>query len=132
MATINIKFTRHALTPAQLTEIGEVHLDLTELASRNIGSRDEAKALWAEIVSAIKAIAKHDDDIHLYGVFPAPVRNQFVQHTFPLGEDGKIRANTAIYIILNESFNINRAPEGSKPSFEHLCWLVTGDGCLGL
>lgn len=118
-------FTRHKLTQIQLDQLpGPVELDLTELASVNLTSLEEAERLWQDLKKRFSdkckelSISYPDHTVlELYGVFPAPVRHFFQKGSW---KDGPAS------IFTFEAFNVNRAKEGEKPQFEHNGWLLTG------
>lgn len=122
MKTVVVLFTRHKLTPSQLGELptGE-RIDCSDLAGRNISSLEEGRAILEEVRNRLPALEEDDykgRDVRIYGVIPVPIRALLAQkERAPYQEGG---------LSVWEAFNVNRAKEGEKPTFEHVCWLCTG------
>src|SRR5438105_3705666 len=111
-------FMRHKPTTQQLKEIGRIDHDFTELASRDIKSLEEAEAIWSEMVQKFKGYS-----VWLHGVFPAPLMNCLYREDIRDIEDNPEDMKLSVSLVLFSAFNINRAPEGEKPKFEHICWV---------
>ncbi len=123
---VYIIFTRHPLTSEQWDEIkydadqfGGLEeceiVNLTDLASLNISSVEEAEEIFEKILKTLKTWEDRTNHIEIYGVIPVPIR--FLMFS---------QAESSSSAIVNEAFNINRSPEGEKPNFVHYCWLPTG------
>jgi hypothetical protein len=120
MVVVVATFTRHALTPEQIAEIGVERyakaLHFPALASRTLSSLEEARAVWQDMSTQLRG-----RDVHLYGVIPAALRAVLLED-----ECREEALHTRYHLRLFEALNVQRAVEGRKPSFEHRGWLVTG------
>lgn len=111
-----IIFTRHTLTEKQMNEIKEWFPPRFEvkvenhvaLASITIRTMEEAKDIVDQMVDGKESVL-------FFGVFPPAIRRAIM-----------LSPHHAKIATL-ESFNVNRAPEGEKPLFEHKEWLLTKD-----
>ena len=111
-----VTFTRHKLTTAQLAEIGSVDADFMDLASLNILTEVQGEGIFLQIAERCKG----KGDVNIFGVLPVPLRACFVAHN-------ETDPDYALpHIQVWEAFNVNRSPEGQKPTFEHVAWLRTG------
>ena len=113
-------FSRHAMTEAQAEEIAaagyEVGKDckLTELAGVNITSDEEVM----EVIKYMQLL-KNSGVQRFYGVFPPALRSALMAWS------GMFSGNT---IELWESWNVQRSPDGGKPTFEHKKFVLTFRG----
>jgi hypothetical protein len=107
--------SRHEMSEKQNEEIKSLGYELVEseigkkLGCVNINSNEDltiyAEELWETIEKGnVKAI---------FGVFPTPVLEWFFQ----------IRAGINPVKVYS-AWNVNRAEEGQKPSFEHKCFCL--------
>jgi hypothetical protein len=117
-----IVFTRHELTEEQFQEI-EKHtvggvVYLRELASLSLKEWEDVEAVANEIIEQANKIAKKTGavGVNVYGVFPTPLLYELNRR------HDSLRTNLPLY----SAWNINRAPEGEKPRFEHHGWLCIG------
>lgn len=113
-------FSRHSMTKEQAEEIAaagyEVVKDckLTELAGINMTSDEEVR----EAINYMMLL--RNSGVHrFYGVFPPALRSALMAWT------GMFSGST---LELWESWNIQRSPDGGKPSFEHKKFVLTFRG----
>jgi len=117
-----VVFTRHQLTKKQEDEIraimlgtdwdGEIYVN--DFAKEELKDWDDADGVFNTLLMNTHGI----DVLCIFGVFPPVLRRLF------FSRDG-IKAN-GIRVELYEAWNVNRAEEGEKPTFEHKEWLMTG------
>lgn len=114
-----ILFTRHQLTDAQISEIETItkvksseFINFAELATRTI-TPENVSEIFSKLSEFIESVSA-GSTVYIFGVVPAPLKNKLLYRLF--GPD----------IHIYESWNLNRAPEGQKPEFEHYKWLLTG------
>lgn len=114
-------FSRHEITAEQAAEIAaagyEVLKDckLTELAGMNMTSDEEVM----ETIKYMMLLRDRSGVQRFYGVFPPALRSAL------LAWAGMFGGNT---IELWEAWNIQRSPDGGKPSFEHKKFVLTFRG----
>ena len=114
-------FSRHDMTESQAAEIAaagyEVVKDckLTELAGMNMTSDEEVR----EAIMYMMLLRDRYAVNRFYGVFPPALRSALIAWT------GMFSGNT---IELWESWNIQRTPDGGKPTFEHKKFVLTFRG----
>jgi hypothetical protein len=118
---LGLVFTRHALTEQQREEMNEMCVsvvDASDLASQSIESVEDAKT----ILNTIFERAGQKTWTAIFGVIPVPLRAELLRRdNYNQGVGG---AGPVVFTY--ESFNVNRAPEGEKPQFQHNGWLKTG------
>lgn len=124
-----IVFTRHKLTDSQINELNNIFnyssddlVFLTDLASQNINNEQELDNLFNNLVARIKEANPYDKKIEMFGVIPTPLRAKFKRtYDNAIYMDSKDIVTVSVF----ESWNVNRAKEGEKPSFEHYKFLYT-------
>lgn len=115
-----IWFSRHALTEAQAEEIAAAGYEIIEdsfasaMARKNLASDEEV----TEVIKYMQLL-KNSGVQRFYGVFPAVLRSALLAWT------GMFSGNT---IELWEAWNIQRTPDGGKPTFEHKKFVLTFRG----
>lgn len=113
-------FSRHALTEAQAEEIAAAGYEIIEdsfasaMARKNLASDEEV----TEVIKYMQLL-KNSGVRRFYGVFPPAIRSALLAWT------GMFSGNT---IELWESWNVQRSPDGGKPSFEHKKFVLTFRG----
>ena len=113
-------FSRHEITAEQSAEIAaagyEVMEDckLRDYAAMNITSDEEI----TEVIKYMQFL-KNSGVQRFYGVFPAVIRSALLAWT------GMFGGNT---LELWESWNVQRSPDGGKPTFEHKKFVLTFRG----
>ena len=128
MKQVIITFTRHEITQAQLEAAviqGAEHkglepadlqdviiVDLTEQAKRNILTDEEADDMSYKLSATIlnRSVPNEETVLGVFGVFPAPLL-EALQH----------RMGTE-YTNFFSAWNVQRTPEGGKPTFEFKRW----------
>lgn len=114
-------FSRHALTEAQAEEIAAAGYEVvkdskfTEFAGHNMTSDEEVR----EVIMYIELLRDRAGIRRFYGVFPAVIRSALLTWREKFGGDP---------VELWEAWNIQRSPDGGKPSFEHKKFLLTFRG----
>jgi len=112
-----IWFSRHDPTAAQLKEIGEWSYNLValpegiQLGSQSINSVEEKN----RVLRALSNLVLKNKAMAIFGVFPAPIQEELV-----IVEHRKGATNCY------SAWNIQRAVEGGKPTFEHRCFCFVG------
>lgn len=113
-------FSRHSMTEAQAEEIASAGYEIFEdakiaaFAAMNIKSEEDLM----EVIKYMQLL-KNSGVQRFYGVFPPAIRSALLAWT------GRFMGNT---LELWESWNINRSPDGGKPSFEHKKFVLTFRG----
>lgn len=113
-------FSRHALTEAQAEEIAAAGYEVIEdakvsaLAIRNMTSDEEVMETIMYMQQLLRSGIQR-----FYGVFPPAIRSALLAWT------GMFGGNT---LELWESWNIQRTPDGGKPTFEHKKFVLTFRG----
>lgn len=115
--SISIIFTRHALTAEQIAK-GQLEnaISLQAAASRTLTTNADARVViteWMEVA--------HGQSLRVFGVFP-PILRFMMNQMF----EGVTNPEKA-WIQTWEAHNINRAPEGQKPEFQFVDWLLTAE-----
>lgn len=116
-----IWFSRHAMTEAQAAEIAAAGYQVIEdakvstMAMANMTSDEEVR----ETIMYMQQLLRNSGVQRFYGVFPPAIRSALLAWT------GMFSGNT---IELWESWNINRSPDGGKPTFEHKKFVLTFRG----
>lgn len=111
-----IWFSRHAITAEQAAEIAAAGYEVledakvSEMATANITSDEEVM----EIIKYMMLL-RNSGVQRFYGVFPAALRAALLQ----------FGGNT---LELWEAWNVQRTPDGGKPSFEHKKFVMTFRG----
>lgn len=120
-------FTRHQLTETQLTEIraqwpdDSVELiDLSVIAGTALVNATDVNFVGEVILSVVRAASKGGQVVPLYGVIPAPLRAWLMKWD----EDDPDNF-WSFTLQIYEAWNIQRTPEGGKPTFEHKQWVLT-------
>lgn len=114
-------FSRHSMTEAQAAEIAaagyEIHKDdfVSRMATANMTSDEEVM----EVIMYMMLLRDRYAVNRFYGVFPPALRSALLAWT------GKFGGNT---VELWESWNVQRSPDGGKPSFEHKKFVLTFRG----
>ena len=109
------------MTESQSAEIAaagyEIHNDakIAEFAGMNLASDEEVM----EIIMYMMLLRDRYAVNRIYGVFPPVIRSALLAWT------GKFSRNT---LELWESWNVQRSPNGGKPSFEHKKFVLTFRG----
>jgi hypothetical protein len=107
--------SRHEMSEKQLDEIKSLGYELIlnqigkKLGSMNINSNEDL-CIYAE---ELGETFEKGDVKAIFGVFPTPVLEWFWQ----------IRAGINPVMVYS-AWNVNRAEEGQKPSFEHKCFCL--------
>jgi len=116
-------FSRHQPTAEQIAEIRErfpgfeIDIDFgIELGSRNLNNRQDLENVLAEI-GRLKPQA-------IYGVFPTPILAKM--HSFEVGMHFMASCKGLPYVPCFAAWNVNRAPEGERPAFQHKIFLLIG------
>jgi len=114
-----IWFSRHEPTPAQVSDMGQTDapeavrlIKLTDLASKTLDSDED-------VDSVMDAIREHRADA-VYGVFPPAIQSEITRESMALAQD------FGPHTHFHGAWNVNRAEEGERPSFEHLRFVVVG------
>lgn len=115
-----IWFSRHSMTEAQAEEIASAGYEIVEdvktaeMAKQNLASDEE-------VMDVIKymQLLKNSGVQRFYGVFPAVLRSALMAWS------GMFGGNT---LELWESWNVQRSPDGGKPTFEHKKFVLTFRG----
>lgn len=135
-----IWFSRHTPTPAQIEDAARMGYALTvtetgtRLGTMDIADNGDIKA----VVSALLGHVAAQNAAAIFGVFAAPILAQLARTADdirvrgecvePNGADGDYPCFAA--------WNVMRAGEGQKPTFEHQQWLGIGrlnqDSCRWL
>ena len=116
-----IGFSRHDITDGQSAEIAaagyEVITDgnLKGFAVKNMTSDEEVM----DVICRIQLIHDNGGIRRFYGVFPPALRSALITWREKLG---------GAPIELWESWNIQRSPDGGKPTFEHKKFVLTFKG----
>lgn len=114
-------FSRHAITSEQAEEIAsagyEIYKDsfVARMATANMTSDEEVM----EVIMYMQLLKDRAGIRRFYGVFPPALRSALLAWT------GKFGGNT---IELWEAWNIQRSPDGGKPTFEHKKFVLTFRG----
>lgn len=109
------------MTESQSAEIAaagyEVMEDckLRDYASMNITSENDVM----EVIMYIQLLRDRAGIRRFYGVFPAVIRSALLTWREKFGGDP---------VELWEAWNVNRSPDGGKPSFEHKKFVLTFRG----
>ena len=114
-----IWFSRHDLTESQLESIKGAYddveiINMKELASKTITDWSEA----LEVLAALQDMAGKNAVMEVYGVFPPPIQFELSNHCMVSHERNQVPCYTA--------WNVNRAPEGERPTFEFKEWVRVG------
>lgn len=113
-------FSRHDITEAQAEEIAAAGYEIIEdsfasaMARKNLASDEEVM----EVIKYMQLL-KNSGVQRFYGVFPPAIRSALLAWT------GMFGGNT---LELWESWNIQRTPDGGKPTFEHKKFVLTFRG----
>lgn len=115
-----IWFSRHEMTAEQAAEIAAAGYEVvkdskfTEFAGHNMTSDEE-------VMETIKymMLLRNSGVQRFYGVFPPVLRAKLLAWT------GTFGGNT---LELWEAWNVQRSPNGGKPSFEHKKFVLTFRG----
>ena len=116
-----IWFSRHDMTEAQAAEIAaagyEVYKDafVAKMATANMTSDEEVM----EVITYIYLLRDRAGIRRFYGVFPPVLRSALLTWREKFG---------GLPIELWEAWNIQRSPDGGKPSFEHKKFVLTFRG----
>lgn len=112
-----IWFSRHHPTTAQLTEIDEMGFSLVALdEGLRLGAVNLADdAVLEDTFAQLSALASDNKADAVFGVFPAPIQERLVSGT-------AIGVGTPCCA----SWNVQRAVEGGKPTFEHKRFCAVG------
>lgn len=116
-----IWFSRHAMTEAQAAEIAAAGYQVIEdakvstMAMANMTSDEEVR----ETIMYMMLLRDRYAVNRFYGVFPPAIRSALLAWT------GMFSGNT---IELWEAWNVQRTPEGGKPTFEHKKFVLTFRG----
>lgn len=114
-------FSRHAITESQSAEIAAAGYEIfhddkvSEMATANMTSDEEVM----EIIMYMMLLRDRYAVNRFYGVFPPALRSALLAWT------GMFGGNT---IELWESWNVQRSPDGGKPTFEHKKFVLTYRG----
>lgn len=114
-------FSRHSMTAEQAEEIAaagyEIHNDakIAEFAGMNLASDEEVM----EIIKYMMLLRDRYAVNRFYGVFPPALRSSLLAWT------GMFGGNT---LELWEAWNVQRSPDGGKPTFEHKKFVLTFRG----
>lgn len=108
----SIVFTRHELTVDQASEIPLPAISLTELASETL-----TESSVPDTIRKILASAPEADRLNVYGVLPPVLRAALFRRDWSGG---------ATLIRVFEAHSENRAPEGERPQFKFIKWVLTG------
>lgn len=116
-----IWFSRHSMTEAQAAEIAaagyEVMEDckLRDYAAMNITSSSDVM----DVIIHMQVLRDRDGVRRFYGVFPPVIRAALLTWRKEFGGNK---------IELWESWNVQRPPDGGKPTFEHKKFVLTYKG----
>ena len=114
-------FSRHAMTEAQSAEIAAAGYEVvkdskfTEFAGHNMTSDEEVM----EVIMYMQLIRDRGGVTRIYGVFPPIIRAALLTWREKFG---------GAPVELWEAWNIQRSPDGGKPSFEHKKFVLTYKG----
>ena len=118
--TTAIWFSRHQPTPAQLQEIADKGYALhgveegIALGGRNLNTEEDVTSLMEDLSAVLR---QHKSRV-IFGVIPAPL--------MVFAPQCSIDFNTGDRVYIHVAWNVMRAIEGEKPSFEHKCWVDAG------
>ena len=112
MSTASIVFTRHELTEEQAAGIPLPAITLKDLASETL-----TEATVPDTIRRIVASAPEADRLNIYGVLPPVLRAALFRRDWSGG---------ATLIEIFEAHSENRAPEGERPKFAFIKWVLTG------
>ena len=118
-------FSRHPLTEGQRKEIeglGYVITEAKELASLEIRDYRDANFVMRQL-ALMKPTA-------IFGVFTAVILKALFEETSYFGVD--IVGMKRPIVVVYSAWNVQRTPEGGKPTFEHKEFLRIGHGALPL
>lgn len=113
-------FSRHAMTEAQAVEIAAAGYEIVEdsfiakLAKVNMTSDEEVMDTIMYMM-----LLRNSGVQRFYGVFAPALRSALLAWT------GRSSGNT---IELWEAWNVQRTPDGGKPTFEHKKFVLTFRG----
>lgn len=116
-----IWFSRHDITEAQAEEITAAGYEIIEdsfasaMARKNLASDEEVM----EVIMYMQQLLRNSGVQRFYGVFPPAIRSALLAWT------GMFGGNT---LELWESWNVQRSPDGGKPTFEHKKFVLTFRG----
>lgn len=116
-----IWFSRHSMTEAQAEEIAAAGYEVIEdsnlkgFAGKNMTSDEEV----IDVIMRFQLLRDMEGVKRFYGVFPPALRSSLLTWREKLG---------GAPIELWESWNIQRSPEGGKPTFEHKKFVLTFRG----
>jgi len=112
-----IWFSRHRPTASQLAEINDMGFSLVALdEGLRLGAVNLADdAMLENTLAQLAALAADNKADAVFGVFPAPIQERLVSGT-------AIGVGTPCCA----SWNVQRAVEGGKPTFEHKRFCAVG------
>ncbi len=119
-------FSRHNPTPEQLEEIASKGCTLGDIApeGERLGEVSiETDADAEAIASAIMAECRAKGAVVVFGVFPTPILTISFDRMVEAVNRGDFFSGT---ITLYAAHNVQRTPEGGKPTFTHAGWLPVG------
>lgn len=116
-------FSRHTPTPAQVAEAKSMGYTLVDI--------DEGKRIGAfkildngdvrSVCTLLLGTASESGASAVFGVFPVPLQGQLARTAQDAVQSGEWQG-----VVCYASWNVNRAPEGEKPTFEHAGWVCVG------
>lgn len=121
-----IWISRHAATQAQVLEIYHYANNIVaadaglELGGRSINSDEDL----AKYMRDLRALIKEHRIEAVFGVIPTPVLGRLFRAASVSIMNGDWTAPVPVYA----AWNIQRSPEGGKPTFEHHSFVCVG--CL--
>lgn len=113
-------FSRHEITAEQTAEIAAAGYEVIEdakmstIARKNLASDEEVMETVMYMQQLLRSGVQR-----FYGVFPPALRSALLAWT------GMFGGNT---LELWEAWNIQRSPDGGKPTFEHKKFVLTFRG----
>lgn len=121
-----IWFSRHSPTTEQLADALRLGYEITvseyftELAGRNLTNDEEVIAVVDELIMHCQSNWPNGSTA-VFGVFAAPVQSAIYETSIRFHADGN-----GLGAQVFASWNINRTPEGGKPTFVHYKWVQVG------
>jgi len=119
-------FSRHQPTAEQISGAAALGFEITGIETgKRLGAMDlrdngDVRACLTALlaqVSEAKAAA-------IFGVPSTPVAAQFARTAHEAVERGEVRAGTDVPFLA--AWNVQRAADGGKPTFEHREWCLVG------
>jgi hypothetical protein len=121
-----IWFSRHTPTAAQIEDAARLGYTLTvtetgtRLGTMDIADNGDVKV----IVSALLGHVAEQNAAAIFGVFAAPILGQLARTADDIRQSGECREGKDIPCFA--AWNVMRAVEGAKPTFEHRKWVGIG------